>query len=68
MPWHPHESVRHNKSLANAPHLQKMWSDVANRVLEQTKDEGRAVREANSAVKNARLKASAASLGIAHGH
>ncbi|WP_461572063.1 hypothetical protein [Sulfuricaulis sp.] len=59
--------MRHNKALANTPHMQRVWADVANRVLQATKDEGRAVREANSAVKNARLKAAAASMGIAHG-
>lgn len=51
MPWNPKDSVRHNKALANEPKLQRQWSDVANSVLAKTGDEGRAIREANSAVK-----------------
>jgi hypothetical protein len=36
------------------PHLCSLWSEVANNVLAETGDEGRAVRAANAAVAKAR--------------
>ena len=51
MPWRTVEDVvAHNKRAASDPHLRKQWTDVANKVLASTKDEGRAIREANAAV------------------
>jgi hypothetical protein len=49
MPWNPKEAERHTKK-ANDPKRQRMWADIANSVLSETGDEGRAIREANSVV------------------
>lgn len=49
MPWNPADARSHTQK-ANTPLLQRMWSDVANRVLESTKDEAKAIREANAVV------------------
>lgn len=49
MPWTAQEAERHTKK-ADTPELQQLWSDVANRVLEETGNEGRAIREANAVV------------------
>lgn len=50
MPWNPEDASRHD-SAANSPKKRRQWSDVANRVLSETGDEGRAVREANGVLK-----------------
>lgn len=49
MPWKPSDAKRHDKK-AKSPKQERQWSDVANSVLKQTGDEGRAVREANGVV------------------
>lgn len=49
MPWTPKDAYRHTKS-ASTPKLQRQWSAIANRVLESSGDEARAIREANAAV------------------
>ena len=49
MPWSPEDAQRHTHK-ANTPHLCRLWCDVANNVLAETGDEGRAVRAANAAV------------------
>ena len=49
MPWNPEDAKSHTKKADN-PKRQRMWAEVANSVLSDTGDEGRAVREANSAV------------------
>lgn len=49
MPWTSRDAYRHTKK-ASTPNLQRMWSHVANSVLEKTGDEARAIREANAAV------------------
>lgn len=49
MPWTPADAKGHTKK-ATSPKLQRQWSDVANSVLKSTKDEARAIREANAAV------------------
>lgn len=49
MPWQPSDAQRHDKK-AKSPHAQKQWSEVANSVLKETGDEGRAVREANGVI------------------
>ena len=51
MPWKPSDAYKFNKS-ATTVKKQDLWAQVANRVLFLTGDEGRAVREANSAVKH----------------
>ena len=50
MPWNPSDAERHTKK-ANTPAKKKQFSAVANKVLEDTGDEGRAIRIANAAVK-----------------
>ncbi len=53
MPWQPSDAPRHTHK-ANTPTLCRLWSDVANNVLAETGDEGRAIRIANAAVVRAR--------------
>jgi hypothetical protein len=49
MPWQPEDAPRHTHK-ADTDALRRMWSEVANKVLEETGDEGRAVRTANAVV------------------
>jgi hypothetical protein len=49
MPWTPEDAPRHTHK-AVTPHLCRLWAEVANSVLAETGDEGRAVRAANAAV------------------
>ena len=49
MPWRPEDAPRHTRK-ADTPHLRQLWSEVANNVLAETGNEGRAVRAANAAV------------------
>ena len=49
MPWNPEDADRHTKK-ANDPKRQRMWAEIANSVLSDTGDEGRAIREANAMV------------------
>ncbi len=49
MPWRPEDARRHTKK-ADTFELCELWSEVANKVLEETGDEGRAVRTANAVV------------------
>ena len=52
MPWTPSDGPsRHTKKAKTAPE-KKQWSDIANKVLGQSGDEGKAIRIANAAVKN----------------
>jgi len=57
MPWQPEDAPRHTHK-ADTPHLCAIWSAVANKVLAETGDEGRAARTANAAVARERRKAS----------
>lgn len=50
MPWTPRDATGKTKR-ARSPKAKRQWADVADRVLAKTGDEGRAVREANAAVK-----------------
>lgn len=52
MPWTADDAPRHTKLASNAK-LRRMWAKAANSALEETGDEGYAVRVANSAVKKA---------------
>jgi hypothetical protein len=52
MPWQPEDAPRHTHK-ADTPELCIMWSEVANKVLADTGDEGRAIRIANAAVARA---------------
>jgi hypothetical protein len=49
LPWRPEDAPRHTHK-ADTPHLCRLWSEVANNILAETGDEGRAVRAANAAV------------------
>jgi hypothetical protein len=53
MPWLPEDADRHDHK-ADTPSLQRLWAEVANSVLADTGEEGRAIRIANSAVAKAR--------------
>jgi hypothetical protein len=53
LPWRPEDAPRHTHK-ADTPHLWRLWSEVANSVLAETRDEGLAVRAANAAVARAR--------------
>ncbi len=49
MPWTPADA--HKKThKANSPKARRQWAHVADKVLEKTGDEGRAIREANAVV------------------
>lgn len=50
MPWTMSSARRHTKK-ADTPAAKKQWSKVANKVLKESGDEGKAVRIANAAVK-----------------
>lgn len=49
MPWKPADATRKTKK-ASSPATKRQWAATANRVLEQSGDEGKAVRIANAAV------------------
>ena len=46
MPWTAEDAERHTNSAKR----QRMWAEIANSVLAETGDEGRAIREANAMV------------------
>jgi uncharacterized protein YdaT len=50
MPWTSKDASRHTKK-ASGSGAKKQWSKVANKVLKDSGDEGKAVRIANAAVK-----------------
>lgn len=50
MPWTMSSAVKHT-SKAKSPAAKRQWSSVANRVLTESGDEGKAIRIANAAVK-----------------
>jgi uncharacterized protein YdaT len=49
MPWKPADADRHKKGLDHTQ--RKRWAAIANSVLKETGDEGRAIRIANSKAK-----------------
>ena len=49
MPWTPDDAERHTHK-ATTRVLKQLWAKVANESLERTRDEGRAIREANAIV------------------
>jgi hypothetical protein len=49
MPWTAADATNHT-SHAHSAKAKRLWADVASKVLHETGDEGRAVREANAAV------------------
>jgi len=55
MPWTSRDAVRHTRSAVTAAR-KRQWAAVANRVLRETGNEGRAVREANAVVARRRKR------------
>jgi hypothetical protein len=51
MPWQASDAEGHTK-LANTKKRREVWAQIANNILRQTADEGRAIREANSAMQH----------------
>ena len=49
MPWTAEDAERHTRK-ADSAKRQRMWAEIANSVLAETGDEGRAIREANAMV------------------
>ena len=49
MPWMPDDATPHTKKAATEK-TKRQWAEIANQVLEQTGDEGRAIREANAVI------------------
>jgi len=49
LPWLPEAAYRHTHK-ADTPHLCRLWAEVANSVLAETRNEAYAVRAANAAV------------------
>ena len=65
MPWSPSDGPSRHTKKANTPATKKQWSDIANKVLADSGDEGKAVRIANAAVKK---HPSHKSFGLAKSH
>jgi hypothetical protein len=59
MPWTSNDAERHTHK-ATTPELKELWAKVANESLEQTGDEGRAIREANAVIARQKAPARAA--------
>jgi len=55
MPWTPRDAKRHTHK-ATTPKKKRQFATVANKVLEETGDEGRAIRTANAAVRRNRKR------------
>jgi len=52
MPWTPDDARSHTKK-ATTEKARRQWAEIANQILEQTGDEGRAIREANAVIARA---------------
>jgi len=50
MPWGSSDAARHTRAASSAK-KKRLWAGVANSVLAQTGNEGRAVRAGNAAVR-----------------
>lgn len=50
MPWSGKDALKHTKA-AKSEKDQRLWNAVANRLLKDTGDEGKAIRIANSQVR-----------------
>lgn len=55
MPWQKADAPRHDKK-ADTLQKKSQWAAVANSVLKQTGDEGRAVRAANGVIGRSKKK------------
>lgn len=51
MPWSPDDANRHKKNLG--PAAKRKWASIANSVLQESGDEGKAVRIANGSTRQA---------------
>lgn len=49
MPWNPGDAFKHNHA-ASSPKKSALWSGTANAVLNDSGDEGKAIRIANAQV------------------
>jgi len=49
MPWQASDAIGHTKK-ADTPAKQKKWAEIANKVLEESGDEGKAIEVANNAI------------------
>jgi hypothetical protein len=56
MPWTPSSGPARHTKKAKSPAAKKQWSSVANKVLSDSGDEGKAVRIANAAVAKRKSK------------
>jgi hypothetical protein len=56
MPWSPDDGPSRHTKKASTPAAKKQWSTVANKVLSDSGDEGKAVRIANAAVAKRKAK------------
>lgn len=50
MPWGDEDATRHTKKARSSASRHR-WSSVANKILDESGDEGKAIRIANAAVK-----------------
>lgn len=50
MPWGPQDAARHNKKVRSRP-ASLRWSKIANAVLKESGDDGKAIRIANADAK-----------------
>jgi hypothetical protein len=50
MPFTPDDGPARHTKKANTPAAKKQWSTVANKVLDDSGDDGKAIRIANAAV------------------
>jgi hypothetical protein len=55
MPWTPDSGPARHTKKAKSAGAKKQWSSVANKVLSDSGDEGKAVRIANAAVKKRKM-------------
>lgn len=51
MPWNPEDATRFKKDIS--PGSKRRWAGVANQVLKETGDEGKAIRTANGVTRSA---------------
>lgn len=55
MPWTATDATRHTKK-AGTPVKRRLWASVANRVLRETGDESRAIRDANAVLLRRKIR------------
>lgn len=55
MPWGPSDATKHTHK-ADTPEKQKKWSAIADAILRESGDEGKAIRIANAKVGKGKSK------------